>query len=660
MFVGTYDNGLTRSDTYRCTKGFVELLLGLLAITLFASTAQAQTTTQYTITDGGGANDIVATTTCANPLVQNFSVPTSYAVSDVDIGVIADHDWRGDIRVTLESPLGTRVQVVNGNGGASGDNFDVRLNDIGSQLVNTDPATGNHNTAAPLYNNNFIPDNLLAAFAGENSTGTWRLEICDIFPGADDGNFLRADLFLTDTPSYADLSINKLVSSGSPTSGSNVTYTITVTNAAGSPSGATGIVVNDVLPLGVSYVSDTGAGAYNSGTGNWAVGSLAPGASATLDIVANVTATSGGLVTNTAEITASSIFDVDSTPNNGATGEDDYDDASFTVSGTRLAGTPPNLSTICSPTNQILFDWNGKAWATGSTNNNFTVAGIGVTNFTISTDVAFVTGSPAINSTNTGGNGAAEQSIFLNMNNNSQSDTSTTVLTLPTAVPGLQFTLFDVDFGAGQWADKVTVTGTYNGATVLPTLTNGTANYVVGNTAIGDVGSDGPDPDGNVVVTFLSPVDSVSIIYGNHTTAPTNPGNQFMNIYDINYCTPQTTLSVTKISQVISDPINDVTNPKAIPGAIIQYCILISNAGSATAASISATDTIPGNVTYTAGTMQSGSNCGSAATAEDDDATGADESDPFGASISGAVLTAAAASLAPAEAFALTFQVTVD
>ncbi len=659
MFVGTYDNGLTRSGAYQCAKGFVALLLGLMVIALLTSTAQAQTTTQYTITDGGGANDITATTTCANPLVQNFSVPTNYTVSDVDIGVIADHSWRGDIRITLQSPAGTRVQVVNGSGGDSGDNFDVRLNDDGTQVVNTDPATGDHITAAPLYDNNFIPDNPLSAFVGENSIGTWRLEICDIFPTEDDGNFLRADLFLTDTPPYADLSINKSVSSGSPASGSNVTYTITVTNAAGSPSSASGIVVNDALPLGVSYVSDTASGAYNSGTGNWTVGSLAPGASATLDIVANVTGTPGAVVTNSAEVAASSIFDIDSTPNNGDTSEDDYDDASFTVSGARVAGIPPSFNAICPIANQILFDWATRTWTTGSTDNDFVVTGIGTLNYALTSDTPFVTGSPEINGTNTGGN-PGEVSLFINNNQGILSDLATGVITLPTAVPSLQFTVYDVDFLAGQFADKLTVTGSFNGATVLPTLTNGVANYVVGNTAIGDGASGGTDAFGNVVVTFSSPIDTITIEYGNHTTAPAFPGNQFINISDLNYCMPATTLSVTKISNVVSDPVNGSTNPKAIPGATIQYCILISNAGSATASSISATDTLPGNVTYTAASMQSGSNCGSAATAEDDDATGADESDPFGASVSGAVLTATAAALGPAEGYALTFQVTVD
>lgn len=63
------------------------------------------------------------------------------------------------------------------------------------------------------------------------------------------------------------------------------------------------------------------------------------------------------------------------------------------------------------------------------------------------------------------------------------------------------------------------------------------------------------------------------------------------------------TLSVLKTSTLISDPVNGSTNPKAIPGATIEYCIIVSNgAGSATATGITVTDPLPTTVTYTTGT----------------------------------------------------------
>src|SRR3546814_5533137 len=87
----------------------------------------------------------------------------------------------------------------------------------------------------------------------------------------------------------------------------------------------------------------------------------------------------------------------------------------------------------------------------------------------------------------TGALAPAQYSIFQLVDFTSQTGTVTSTIALPTAVPGAQFRLFDVDYAAGQFADRVTVTGTYNGAAVTPILTNGSANYVIGNSAYGDV-----------------------------------------------------------------------------------------------------------------------------------------------------------------------------
>lgn len=59
------------------------------------------------------------------------------------------------------------------------------------------------------------------------------------------------------------------------------------------------------------------------------------------------------------------------------------------------------------------------------------------------------------------------------------------------------------------------------------------------------------------------------------------------------------TLSVLKSSVIISDPVNGMTNPKFIPGAVIQYCIAVSNAASsAEATSVTISDPLPGGITY--------------------------------------------------------------
>jgi uncharacterized repeat protein (TIGR01451 family) len=61
-------------------------------------------------------------------------------------------------------------------------------------------------------------------------------------------------------------------------------------------------------------------------------------------------------------------------------------------------------------------------------------------------------------------------------------------------------------------------------------------------------------------------------------------------------------ISVVKSSRVVSDPVNGITNPKAIPGAVIEYCIAVSNAtGGADATNILVEDDLPADVTFTLG-----------------------------------------------------------
>ena len=58
-------------------------------------------------------------------------------------------------------------------------------------------------------------------------------------------------------------------------------------------------------------------------------------------------------------------------------------------------------------------------------------------------------------------------------------------------------------------------------------------------------------------------------------------------------------ISVSKTSKILWDPVNGSTRPKAIPGAIVEYCIAVANAtGGATATGVAISDTIPANLTY--------------------------------------------------------------
>lgn len=85
-----------------------------------------------------------------------------------------------------------------------------------------------------------------------------------------------------------DLSILKTVDDPRPYIGDDVVFTITVTNHG--PGSATGVVVEDILPLELIYVSSTATqGSYNPITGLWTVGSLSDGDNAILELTTTVT-----------------------------------------------------------------------------------------------------------------------------------------------------------------------------------------------------------------------------------------------------------------------------------------------------------------------------------------------------------------------------------
>ncbi len=133
----------------------------------------------------------------------------------------------------------------------------------------------------------------------------------------------------------------------------------------------------------------------------------------------------------------------------------------------------------------------------------------------------------------------------------------------------------------------------------------------------------------------------------------------YWNIDDSNFVVAGTTIGITKLSFIVTDNISGA-NPKSIPGATVQYCITITNAGANTASNVIATDVIPVNLTYSPGSIRSGSNCGTATTVEDDDAAGADENNPVGASIAGSTVTIRQASLTAGQSFAIAFNAVIN
>lgn len=218
-----------------------------------------------------------------------------------------------------------------------------------------------------------------------------------------------------------------------------------------------------------------------------------------------------------------------------------------------------------------------------------------------------------------------------------------------------------------------------NGAIAMTQLIDGntyTLNEIVAGTT-----------DMNRYVPSLSCTNA----YGGSTTSlPTAPGVSFApQIGDVITClltnsrtAANADLVVVKESAILSDPINFTDNPKAIPGAIVEYTISVTNIGDlpVDGGSIRLNDVLPPNVTFNAaspvifanGTTPSGLSPFNASTmvAFSNQINGggpfvySPNTSGFDPAVSGVLIspqgTMAAATASAQPSFSVTFQVQVD
>ncbi len=115
----------------------------------------------------------------------------------------------------------------------------------------------------------------------------------------------------------ADLAMVKTVDNPNPRAGDTIIYTLTLTNNG--PNNANNIVVNDRLPIELTYVSHLGAGTYDPVSGDWTPGVLMKAGDVvqlTITATVNLGIVEGTITTNTATLTASNA--PDSVPGNNS------------------------------------------------------------------------------------------------------------------------------------------------------------------------------------------------------------------------------------------------------------------------------------------------------------------------------------------------------
>lgn len=188
----------------------------------------------------------------------------------------------------------------------------------------------------------------------------------------------------------------------------------------------------------------------------------------------------------------------------------------------------------CPTEDRTLAEWDNYTYTNGDVSNTYNLPdGTNMTVAVASNGASIVAGET--NSNLTGGQGAGTVGLFLNGNQNLQVNSIDVTFSFDQAIDSLEYTIFDVDQLGGQYVDSITIIGFFDGFVVFPAMTASANNTVTQNRAVGDVSTADDLATANLDVAFSEPIDSMVIFYGNGSSAPAAPGNQWITIWDFSY-----------------------------------------------------------------------------------------------------------------------------
>jgi subtilisin-like proprotein convertase family protein len=193
------------------------------------------------VTDNGCIDDDYATMT--------FNVASNVLITDVNIGVKATADWRGDLIIKVVSPQGTEITIMNSVGNDWFD-LDALFDDSGSATgLNASDHTVDGTYDETVQVQGALTD-ALSTFNGESSLGTWTLKVCD----AEEFDLAYINGFEVQVTGTVPCTQTATIASFTPTNGPvGSLVTITGTNFTG----ATGVSFNGINAASYTVINST-------------------------------------------------------------------------------------------------------------------------------------------------------------------------------------------------------------------------------------------------------------------------------------------------------------------------------------------------------------------------------------------------------------------
>jgi LruC domain-containing protein/uncharacterized repeat protein (TIGR01451 family) len=360
----------------------------------------------------------------------------------------------------------------------------------------------------------------------------------------------------------ANLGISKSGTVTTVTGGQNVTYTLTVTNAG--PTEALLATVNDVLPAQLTLISASPSVGTWTGA-NWAIGTLANGATATTTIVARISNTFSGSLSNTATVSSPTTDPVlgnnSSTAANtvvALTGPTANNDAATTP-----AGTPVTFNVITNDrmgSGDIVLS--SLAWVAGTT----PPASTGAFTFNSTGDVTFTpaagfSGVATISYTIKDVNTLTSNVAVITCTVTKKADLVITKSAVQSAGGGKHIITYSivVHNNGPTDAETVAVSDPINAALTVTSATTATGTWSAPNWTIGNL-ANGADATLTIVATADAEFSGSIVNLATVSSATTDP------------VASNNTSSVTTAVTVLTGPTagNDVaTTPAGVPVTII-------------------------------------------------------------------------------------------
>jgi uncharacterized repeat protein (TIGR01451 family) len=231
-------------------------------------------------------------------IISRQTISGCDTIEDLDVVLEINHQWTGDLVVSLESPSGTLVTLVD-RPGFDGSGYGCQFAGLSAVLDDEatlaleDQCNDDGGGTTPSISGTLIPNNPLSAFDGELGSGVWTLRVSD-WAEENTGKLMNWQLIFDCSSRDVDLRPELFADRTWARPGDTVIFTLRLVNAGGEA--ASGVEVAYELSDGFDWLWAEPGALADGAMITQRHGSLAPGETVEARLALTVTDVQWGLL----------------------------------------------------------------------------------------------------------------------------------------------------------------------------------------------------------------------------------------------------------------------------------------------------------------------------------------------------------------------------